>query len=232
MSKITLSEKCTIISKKASRYLIILLIPLLFSACVSLGENTTIDFPLNNQADNIRLNGYYYYADCDDFSVWNDSTKRYEKNHKQYKVTPLIFYRNGLVYTKRRGIWEDSVCTNNDDYQESLPHTNLMNIFIKQNNTSLKTKKDCIGWGMYNIHGDSVYIEYYNRAWQHIGTRSNKLLLTELYGQILNDSTILISGKIYPPNHEFHFVSSTSKPDSLYFTSIMKKQKLKLVPIE
>jgi hypothetical protein len=195
-----------------------ILIILFFTSCISLVDKIDTNNFVNT--DDLKYNGYYFYVSgIPKYEA--DSTSFEKKIKTEYKnITPIIFYKNGLVFFKRRGVTENEKLIDDLPYR-SLPHDLLNKKLIEIDENSCKTKRDLVGWGNYHVKGDSLKISYYDYKFQHPGWTSNKLILKRINGNIINDSIVEI--RIYSNHTEkFYFTESDNIPDSEAFEIKMK----------
>ncbi len=205
------------------RILIILLLISTFYSCYRLEGDFLTNFPDNSGKNKVKMNGYYYYVGSQAKSIYDSITNENIGRQELYWITPLVLYKNGLVYFRYRGITEDK--TYSDKLHSlSLPHNKLNNYWNAENNKKIKLKKYCINWGLYRLEEDSIFIEYYDRSWSNIVLRSNKLVLHKLNGVIINDSTIEIT-RHWGNKQIYHFNKNETKPDSMCFLKLMNKNK-------
>jgi hypothetical protein len=179
------------------------------ASCIRLAEDFKIKSSNSTLSNRIKLNGYYYYSTNIPRPLYDSSSKKIIGRQNYYWIIPLVFYEDGLAYFQYRGTIENKIY-NDSNYYMSLPHTNLKHSWNQELNSKLRSKKDVIGWGRYEIKEDSIFIEYYDRAWENTILRSNKLVVDNLKGIILNDTTLLIT-RHWGQKELFHFIESEKK---------------------
>lgn len=196
----------------------ILIIILFCSSCVILVDK--VNFIDVKDTEKIKFNGYYFYS-LGMPKYERDSISKDNKTKTIYNnIVPIVFYKNGLAFYKRRGIIEKQEYTDKGPYS-SLPHNELNNYWTSINEHSCKTKKDLVGWGNYYIKGDSLIIDYYDYKFQHPGLTSNKLILNRVYGEIIDDSIIQININEYL-TYKLYFVENSNIPDYEKFRNEME----------
>ena len=112
-------------------------------------------------------------------------------------ISRFFLYNNGVIRRDSELDFHNKTTQQIEEYLRQIKGTNCCNNYPPS-------------WGLYKIDGNLINIE----MWRS-GDSFEKYPTQSSYGEILNDTTIVLHGFIGKSNtHTFHFVPLSIKPDS------------------